>query len=93
MSAKNWQRNFLHYSSSESAVHPSVPNPPMALVTIFVEMFSKKNFGEVLDLYQLPHGKKFEYLAKNGVLKVLERVFHPVNFSGACSNHQNASKI
>ena len=36
----------------------------MPLATIFVEIFSKKIFGEVLDLYQLPHGRNFEYLKK-----------------------------
>ena len=31
--------------------------------------FKKKKFGEVLDLYELPHGRNFQYLLKNGVLK------------------------
>ena len=55
----------------------------MPLATIFVEIFSKKNFGEVLDLYQLTHGRNFEYLEKNGVLKFLEQVFYPGKFSGS----------
>ena len=45
--------------------------------------FQKKNFGEVLDLYQLPHERNFEYLEKNGIMKFLERVFRPGNFGGS----------
>ena len=41
----------------------------MALATAFVGIFFEKNFGEVLDLYQLPIGRNFEYLEKNGVLQ------------------------
>ena len=41
----------------------------MTLATIFIGIFFKKNFGEVLDLYQLPIGRNFEYLEKNGVFK------------------------
>ena len=61
-----------------------MPKLPTPLTTIFVEIFTKKCFGEVLDLYQLPHGRNFEYLEKNGILKFLERVFCPGNFSGSC---------
>ena len=34
-----------------------------------MEFFFEKNFGEVLDLFQLPIGRNFEYLEKNGVFK------------------------
>ena len=44
---------------------------------ILFEIFSKNFFGEVLDQYQLLNGRNFKYLQKNGVLKFLERVFHP----------------
>ena len=47
--------------------------------------FQKIFFGEVLDLYQLPHERNFEYLEKNGVLKFLEQAFRPGNFSGSCT--------
>ena len=60
-----------------------MPKLPTPLATIFVEIFKKIFSGEVLDLYQLPHGRNFEYLEKNGVLKFLERVFRPGNFSGS----------
>ena len=62
MSALDWQKKFWHYSISGSVAPPSVPKLPMPLATIFVETFKKNFFGEVLDLYQLPHGKNFEYL-------------------------------
>ena len=38
-------------------------------------------FGEVLDLYQLPHERNFEYLEK---MALLERAFRLGNFSGSC---------
>ena len=83
MSVLNWQKNFWHYSIYRSAAPPSVPKLPTPLATIFVEIFSKKIFGEVLEQYQPPHWRNFEYLEKNGVLKFLERVFRPGNFSGS----------
>ena len=66
-----------------SAAPPRVPKLPTPLATIFVEILEKNFFGEVLDLYQLPHGRNFEYLEKNSVLKFLKRVFRPGNFSGS----------
>ena len=42
--------------------------------------------GEVLDPFELPHGRIFWYLEKNGVLKFFERVFRPGKFSGSCLN-------
>ena len=59
ISTLDWQKFFGHYSISGSAAPPSVPKLPMPLATIFVEIFSKKIFGEVLDLYQQPHGRNF----------------------------------
>ena len=46
------------------------------LATIFVEKYFEKNFGVVLDLFQLHHERIFWYLEKNGVLKFLEQVHH-----------------
>ena len=66
-----------------SAAPPRVQKLPTPLATIFVEILKKIFFGEVLDLYQLPHERNFEYLEKNGVLKFLERAFRPGNFSGS----------
>ena len=41
------------------------------------EIFPKKIFGEVLDPYQLPNGRNFKYLQKNGILKFFEQVQYP----------------
>ena len=49
----------------------------MALATVFVGIFFEKIFGEVLDLYQLPIGRNFEYLEKNGVLQFFIRLAGP----------------
>ena len=46
---------------------------------LFVGIFFEKNFGEVLDLYQLPIERNFEYLEKNGVLQFLDRLEGPDN--------------
>ena len=43
------------------------------MLNFFHEIF----FGVVLDLLQLPHGRNSEYLVKNGVFKILERVINP----------------
>ena len=51
---------------------PSVPKLRTPLATIFVKISFQKIFGEVLDPYQLPHGKNLGYLEKNGVLKFFE---------------------
>ena len=42
-----------------------------------LEFFFEKKFGEVLDLYQLPIGRNFEYLEKNGVLQFFIRLAGP----------------
>ena len=47
------------------------------LAAILFKIFPKKIFGEVLDPYQLPNGRNFKYLQKNGVLKFFERVQYP----------------
>ena len=49
----------------------------MLLATVFVEIFKKEKTGEVLDIYKSPHGRNFQYLQKNGVLKFFERVQNP----------------
>ena len=42
-----------------------------------LKFFFEKFFGEVLDLYQLPIERNFEYLEKNGVLQFLDRLAGP----------------
>ena len=65
MSTLDWQKIFWHCSISGSAAPPSMQKLPMPLATILVEIFSKKNFfGEVLEQYQPPHWRNFEYLEK-----------------------------
>ena len=41
------------------------------------QFFFEKNFGEVIDLLQLPIGRNFEYLEKNGVLQFFIRLAGP----------------
>ena len=86
MSALNWQRNFWHYSISRSAAPPSVPKLLMPLATIFVEIFSKKFFWWGSRPISATPWKEFWISWKNGVLKFLERVFRPGNFSGSWSS-------
>ena len=54
---------------------PFWPKFWMALATLFVGIFFQKNFGEVLDLYQLPIGRNFEYLEKNAVFKFFKSLW------------------
>ena len=42
-----------------------------------LEKIFEKNFGEVVDPFELPHERIFLHLEKNGVLKFLEEVHHP----------------
>ena len=42
-----------------------------------LKFFHENFFGVVLDLLQLPHSRNLEYLVKNGVLKIWERVINP----------------
>ena len=46
-------------------------------MTIFVEKNFEKEFGVVLDPFELPHGRNFEHLEINGVLKFFERLTRP----------------
>ena len=49
----------------------------MGLAALIFEIFSKKNFGEVPDPFELPTSKNSKYLLKSGVLKILEQVTCP----------------
>ena len=56
-----------------------------------MEFFFEKNFGEVLDQYQLPIRRNFEYLEKNGVFKFFKslylqvfRAFWPILYLQLC---------
>ena len=63
---------------NQPACHgPFRPKLWTALATIFVGIFFEKNFGKVLDLYQLPIERNFEHLEKNGVLQFFEQVAGP----------------
>ena len=88
MSALNWEKNFGHYSISVPVAPSSMPKLQTSLATIFVEIFFQKKIGEVLDLFELPHGRIFWYLEKNGVLKFFEQVFRPGKFSGSWASLQ-----
>ena len=65
----NLMKTFLPLLNRPARNGPFLPKFWTALATIIVGFFFEKNFGEVLDQYQLPIGRNFEYLEKNGVFK------------------------
>ena len=69
VSALNWRKNFCPCSTSLPATAHFGQNFGWLLRQHLLEFFFEKNFGEVLDLYQLAIGRNFEYLEKNGVFK------------------------
>ena len=69
VSALNWRKNFCPCSTSLPATAHFGQNFGRLLRPHLLEFFFEKNFGEVLDLYQLAIGRNFEYLEKNGVFK------------------------
>ena len=77
MSGVNWSKNFCHWSISRQVAPSSMQKLWTPLATVFVEKKFEKKFGEVLDIFELPHGRNFWYLEKNGVLKFFERLHHP----------------
>ena len=62
-------KKFLPLLNRPARNGPFLPKFRTALATVIVGIFFEKNFGEVLDRYQLPIGRNFEYLKKNGVFK------------------------
>ena len=55
-----------------------------------LEFFFEKIFGEVLDQYQLPIRRNFEYLEKNGVFKFFKSLHLQVfRASWISQDHQN----
>ena len=64
------------------------------LATIFVEKKIEKNFGVVLDPFEIPHERNFWYLEKNGVLKIFEWVHHPESvIHGSPHHHKNGTLL
>ena len=51
----------------------------MPLVTVFVEIFQNntKKIGVVLDQFQLPIRRNFEYLEKNGIFQFFKKLGRP----------------
>ena len=82
---KFWQ--LLYWPASISPFWPKFWTP---LGTVFVEI--KKKTGEILDHIYLPYGKNLRYLLKKVILKIIERVNCPGQFSGSCFS-QGAAKI
>ena len=76
MSRINWPKNFSRCSINGLVASSSMQKLWLPAVTVFVEKIRKK-IGEGLDLYELPHGRNFGYLERNGVLKFFEQLFHP----------------
>ena len=64
---------------------PFLPKFWTALATVIVGILFGKNFGEVLDQYQLPIKRNFEYLEKNGVFKFFKSL-HLQVFRASCFN-------
>ena len=62
-------KQFLLLLNWSARNGPFLPKFWTALVTIIGGIFFDKNFGEVLDQYQLPIRSNFEYLEKNSVFK------------------------
>ena len=77
MSRVKWPINSSHCTICWSVVHSSMQKLWTPLATIFVEKKIEKNFGVVLDPFELPHERNFWYLEKNGVMKIFERVQNP----------------
>ena len=65
MSGLNWQKKFSHCSISGSVAPSSMQKLWTPLATIFVEKKFEKNFGVVLDPFELPHERNFWYPKKN----------------------------
>ena len=65
---------------------PFWPKLIMPLATIFVEIFLKEKNWIGFRPYLVTLGKEFEYLLKNNILKIFERVNCPGQFSGSCPN-------
>ena len=69
VSALNRRKKFCPCSTSLPATVHFGQNFGRLLRPHLLEFFFEKNFGEVLDLYQLVIGRNFEYLEQNGVFK------------------------
>ena len=65
----NLMKKFLPLLNWSARNGPFLPKFWTALTTVIVGFFFRKNSGEVLDQYQLPIRRNFEYLEKNGVFK------------------------
>ena len=65
----NLMKKFWPLLNPPARNGPFLPKFWTALATVIVGIFFEKNFGEVLDQYQLPIRRNFEYLEKNGVFK------------------------
>ena len=70
-------KKFLPLLNWSARNGPFLPKFWTALETVIVGIFFEKNFGEVLDQYQLPTRRSFEYLEKNGVFKFFGSAISP----------------
>ena len=82
----NWHKNFGHCSISLPATAHFGQNFGRLQRPHLLEFFFEKNFGEVLDLYQLAIGRNFEYLEKNGVFKFFKSL--PVHLITTSTNQR-----
>ena len=70
VSALNWRKNFCPCSTSLPATAHFGQNFGWLLRPHLLEFFFEKNFGEILDLYQLAIGRNFKYLEKKCHFKI-----------------------
>ena len=83
MFAQNLEKNFGRYSISLPATAHFGRNFECLQQLYLLRYSKKKKTGGVLDHIQLPYGRNLRYLQKNGVLKILEQVNCPGQFSGS----------
>ena len=67
MFAQIFSKNFGHNSNSLPATAHFGQNFGRLQRPYLLRYFKKKKTGEVLDLYESPDGRNFQYLQKNGV--------------------------
>ena len=79
----NLMKKFLLLLNRPARNGPFLPKFWTGLATVIVGIFFRQKFCEVLDQYQLPIRRNFEYLEKNGVFKFFKSL-HLQVFRASC---------